>query len=391
VERNETVRKSERSWPRRLAPIGVLAAAVALVAAVAIIPVPRAEPKVIEPPPTNVTVEVVRAIDQVEETFDLPGSVEPNRVVKVSAEVAGRIESYGIRSQEAVWQGRTFAKGRLIDEGQPVTEGDVLIQLNREILRAEVERAEAQFAYEQSEFERLGGMQPTGATTAREINEARTKMAVSQAVLKVAREQLDRATIRSPVSGVVNRMLHEAGEYVQAGTEVAEIVEIDPVKVVVDTPERDVQYLVMGREAKVLPDPSADPLTGRITYISELADPMTRSSRVEITIPNREHRLRSGQIVRVRLSRGLRRNVVMIPLMAVMPLEQGYEVFVVRNGLAESRKVTLGFIRQDQVLAEGLAEGEQLIVQGHRLVAAGQKVNVVRTQQEATLGGRGSG
>jgi membrane fusion protein (multidrug efflux system) len=387
VERKDLSPKALRSTIRRLLPVGVVAAAVALVAAVAMMPVSRMEPEVIEPPPTNVTVEVVRVIDQVEETFDLPGSVEPNRVVKVSAEVAGRIESYGTRSQEAVWQGRTFAQGRPIDEGEPVAQGDVLIQLNRDILQAEVDRAEAQFAYDQSEFERLGGMQPTGATTAREVNEARTKMAVSQSVLKIAREQLDRTTIRSPVSGVVNRMLREAGEYVQAGTEVAEIVEIDPVKVVVDVPERDVPHLAIGHVAKVLPDSNGDPLTGRISYIGELADPLTRSTRAEITMPNPEYRLRSGQIVRVRLSRGLRRNVVMIPLMAVMPLEKGYEVFVVRDGLAESRKVELGFIRQDRVRVEGLAEGDQLIVQGHRLVATGQKVNVVRTQPEAAFRG----
>jgi hypothetical protein len=85
----------------------------------------------------------------------------------------------------------------------------------------------------------------------------------------------------------------------------------------------------------------------------------------------------------VRLSRGVRTNAVMIPLKAVMPLEDGYEVYVVRDGKAQARKVKLGFIRQDRVLVEGLQEGEQLIVQGHRLVGSGQKVRVVDEAGEA--------
>ena len=223
-----------------------------------------------------------------------------------------------------------------------MVEGQVLVQLNRDILQAERDRALAQSAYDKSEYERLLGLQQRGATTAREVYEAETKMQVSRASLSVTEEQLKRTTIHSPISGILNRMMHEVGEYLpggymMGGAEIAEIVEVDPAKVAVDVPES-------GRAVPVARPGGTDfrrdgcaAVTGRITYIGSLADPQTRSSRVEITIPNPDSRLRSGQIVRVRLARGMHTNVVMIPLKAVMPLEDGYEVYVVRDGTAQSR------------------------------------------------------
>jgi membrane fusion protein (multidrug efflux system) len=369
--------KRKKTWVARLAPAAILLAAVGLVALVAAMPDAPEEAKPVEPTPVNVTVEPVRVLPEVAETFDLPGSVEPNRIVKVSAEVAGRIEAYGVRPREVVWQGRVYPQGQPIDEGEPVVEGQVLVQLNRDILQAERDRARAQSEYDKSEYERLLKVQQRGATTPQEVYQAETKMQVSRALLNVTEEQLKRAAIHSPISGILNRMMHEVGEYVQVGDEIAEIVEVNPAKVAVDVPERDVPFLSLGQEVPIFTGADAQASTGRITYIGSLANPQTRSSRVEITIPNPDSRLRSGQIVRVRLARGMHTNVVMIPLKAVMPLEEGYEVYVVRDGVAQSRQVKLDFIRQDRVVVQGLDDGEQLIVQGHRLVGSGQKVRVI--------------
>jgi multidrug efflux pump subunit AcrA (membrane-fusion protein) len=68
----------------------------------------------------------------------------------------------------------------------------------------------------------------------------------------------------------------------------------------------------------------------------------------------------------------------LIPLLAVIPLEEGYAVCTVEAGTAQRREVELGIIKDDRVeIINGLEPGENLIVDGHRLVAPGQKVNVV--------------
>jgi len=74
----------------------------------------------------------------------------------------------------------------------------------------------------------------------------------------------------------------------------------------------------------------------------------------------------------------------MIPLLAVIPMEDGKAVYVVESGLAQRWKVTLGVIKGDRVqVIKGLRSGVRLIVSGHRFVAPGQKVNVVPLVKES--------
>jgi multidrug efflux pump subunit AcrA (membrane-fusion protein) len=124
-----------------------------------------------------------------------------------------------------------------------------------------------------------------------------------------------------------------------------------------------------------------------------LADEQTRATRVEVTVRNNPRLLRSGQIVRARLTRRVLRDVIMIPLAAVIPLESGNEVYVEENGAAQRRSVRLGLIQGLLVqVEEGLSPGERLIVAGHRLVGPGQSVNVVAEGRgDTTTGGKAAG
>ncbi|MGB2956426.1 MAG: hypothetical protein WBB64_10730, partial [Anaerolineales bacterium] len=118
-------------------------------------------------------------------------------------------------------------------------------------------------------------------------------------------------------------------------------------------------------------------LTGQITFISELADHQTRSTRMEITVANEQKLVRSGQIVSVNLTRRVLKDAVMIPLLAVLPMEEGTAVYVVNSTEAKRKMVKLGIIKGDRVRIEsGLEPGDKLIIAGHRFVAPGQKVNV---------------
>ena len=100
---------------------------------------------------------------------------------------------------------------------------------------------------------------------------------------------------------------------------------------------------------------------------------------MEITVNNDNRQLRSGQIVRAKLTRRLLRNVIMVPLSSIIPLENGKAVYVVdREQKAERRLVELGFFKGRSVrILSGLDEGDQLIVAGHRYVGPGQPVTII--------------
>jgi len=119
-------------------------------------------------------------------------------------------------------------------------------------------------------------------------------------------------------------------------------------------------------------------LAGTITFISELADPRTRTTRMEITLDNKQRLLRSGQIVRASLTRRILKDAILIPLLAVIPMEDSKAVYVVNSTQAKRREVEIDIIRGDQIqITSGLKPGDKLIIAGHRFVAPGQKVNIV--------------
>jgi membrane fusion protein (multidrug efflux system) len=362
--------KTNGKWLRRNAVKAVIiVAALAALTGITKMPARKREAPATEAPPVNVTVETVAAQRELADTFDLPAVVEPNRVIRVSAEVAGRIERIGPQ------------------KGEAVRAGDLLIQLNADLLRPQFEVAQAQADYDQIEYERMVNLVKDNATARRDLDNATTQLAMSKARLEEIRARLDRTRILAPTAGVLNDLLVEEGEYIDVGKPVAEVVETDPVKVVVEVPERDTPFFGVGREAEVLADTKGQErsLVGTINFISELADPQTRSTRMEILLENKERLLRSGQIVRARLTRRVLKDAILIPLLAVIPMEDGMAVYIVtspegvpKTTQAERRQVELRTIKGDRVqVTAGLQPGDKLIIAGHRFVAPGQKVNVV--------------
>jgi len=354
--------KTNRPWLRAIVTLAVLLAAVAVLAAITQIPTPKQSTVATEPPPVDVSVIPVTAEALLPDTFDLPAAVEPNRIVKVAAEVAGGIERIPPK------------------EGCVVQAGDVLVQLNTDLIAPQVEIAKAQYSRDKIQYDRMSALIKTDAASRNDLDDATTKLATSQAQLQEVQARLQRSRIVAPMTGVLNNLPAEEGEYVQAGTTVAEVVETDPVKVVVQVPERDIPYFSTGQKAEILADLKGQEqsATGAITFISEVADQQTRCTRLEITVPNKEGALRSGQIVRARLTRRVLENAIMIPLLTVIPMEDGKAVYVVESGQAQRRNIGLGMLKGDRVqVTEGLKPGDQIIISGHRFVAPGQKVNVV--------------
>jgi membrane fusion protein (multidrug efflux system) len=365
--KTETNAAGERRTGRILVKLVIAAVAIGVLILLAFMPSPKQELVATAAPPVNVTVLPVTPEPELPDTFDLPAVIEPNQVVSVAAEVAGRIEWIGPR------------------EGAMVKAGDLLMRLNTDLLQAEFESFQAQAKNDQTEFDRQQGLVKGGASTSKELDQAETKLAISRAKLDEVRARLQRTRIVAPTEGVLNELPVEQGEYVTAGKSVAEVVQTDIVKVAVEVPERDIPFFSQGQRAEILADIKGNQQSfeGKITFISSVADERTRSTRMEIKLANPDGILRSGQIVRARLTRQVLENAILIPLLAVIPMENGYAVYVVEDGKAQRRDVQISLIKGDRVLIDqGLKPGDQLIVAGHRFLAPGQSVNVVPPASE---------
>ena len=239
-----------------------------------------------------------------------------------------------------------------------------------------------------------------------------------QALMASAAAQLERSTIMAPIDGIVNDLPVEEGEYLQPGSPVAQIVDLTTVIVVVDMPERDVAYLTVGDMVTVTASRRGDAQTfiGTVTFISQLADPSSFTSRVEVSVPNAEGLLRTGQIVNVKVTRRIINDAIIVPLLAVIPRESDHIIYVAKNvrirrtivprvfvipqlqlipekylGMTDTidviqshrRVVELGLIRGQAVqIKSGLASGDRLIIQGQRYVSHEQDIRIEPTVEE---------
>ncbi len=348
----------------------------------------------------NVQVERIDPIERWQDTLSLPARTEPDEITRIRAEVPARVETYAPRGADPVDpkspRDPEGAGGvaEPVDEGDHVEKHQPILYLNAELLAADFAVAKAEYDRTLEEFERVEQLKREGVATEHEFDLADAALKTSAARLSAAEARLRRTRILAEASGVLNRLPVEAGEYVNSGTVVAEIVDMDPAKVVVQVPEREVQYVSVGQEAQitstVIPELEAN---GKVTYISATSEPLALTTRVEISVPNADGPLRAGQIVQVALTRRVLEDVITIPLDAVVPLEEGYMVFVVRDGRAvpiRGIELDLRSIRAKRVRVlpgSGLGAGDKLIVRGQTRVSEtltdpgelgpGQKVRII--------------
>jgi membrane fusion protein (multidrug efflux system) len=212
------------------------------------------------------------------------------------------------------------------------------------------------------------------------LDNATSQLALSKARLSEIRARLERTRILAPCMALLNDLLVEEGEYVQVGAPLAELVDVNTVKAVAEIPEHDISYFTVGQNALVFVNTKGQEksLIGTITFISRLADERTRSTRMEITLDNKEGLFLSGRIVRARLTRQVLRDAIFIPLLAVIPMESSKTVYVVNSSQAHRCEVELGVIKGDRVqVTGGLAPGDLLIIAGHRFISPNQNVKVI--------------
>jgi len=324
-------------------------------------------------PPVNVSVMTIVPIASKTDSFDLHAKVEPNRVVHLAAEVAGRIEEI------------------CREEGQRVKAGDdskPIIKLNTDLLSAKFRQAKAQSDIDQIEYARLEKYRASRTATQNELDQSREKANASKAALEEARAMLDRTQIHPPIDGILNHRPVEKGDYVQPGTVVAEIVDTDTVKIAANVPENDIHFLKLGDKTTIIYTYRRQRRTrdAEITFISKLSHPQALTTRIEVKVDNSSGEFFSGQIVSLRLNRRELKNVIMIPMDSVIPIPQAsgqskYAAYVVEGGEARRRtgiQIDLAFIEGKNVrLVSGLKTGEKLIVAGHRYVGPGQAVRII--------------
>jgi len=307
----------------------------------------------------NVKVEKLKPA-VIKDTIVLPGETEAMHDVALAAEQEGLIE----------WVGVT--------EGDSVNVDEHVARIDIKALKAARDRASAHLAMEKHQLKRRKKLYKGNVLSQEELEQAETEYTVAETNLREAEVRLKHGIVSSPVSGVVNKVYVDQGEYVSKGASIADIVNIYKIKVTFNVPEMDVRFLSKGQAASVLFDAyPAEAWNGVVDFVAWKADPATRTFPVRIVVENKDGRIRPGMIARAKFVRRSLNDIVSVPLFSVVDKGGERIAFVEKNGIAEARTVTLGVLDGDRVqVIGGLKVGENLIVAGHREVVDGMKVEV---------------
>ena len=278
------------------------------------------------------------------------------------------------------------------EEGQSVDEGEVLVELDSREIRADLDLAEANLRERRSRYGRLETLAASQVVSEVELEEIQAQLQVAEAQVNSARARLEDTIIRAPFSGEVGLRRISIGGLVQPNTVITTLDDIAVMKLEFSVPE---EYLSVIREglgiqatAAAWPDSA---FTGTVTSVDSRVDPMTRSLAVVALMPNEDGALKPGMFLQVDISRR-RENVVLAPEAALVPRQGRQFVYVVDEGRAEERQVSLGSRRPGQVeILGGLQPGEQIVTQGVQRIRDGLPVRMAGAPAGPPSGGSAAG
>jgi len=317
-------------------------------------------------------VEVARvATARIQDDAQAVGSLRSRQSVILRPEVAGRVVQIGF------------------EDGARVRRGQLLVQLDDVLPRAELSQAQAQLSIAQANLQRNQELVAENFVARRVLDESQANLQVAQAQVALAQARLQRMRITAPFDGTVGLRRINLGEYVKDGADLVNLEDTSALVVDFRLPERYQSRIAVGQPVQVqldaLPGKS---FVARVQALDPLLDVDGRSIAVRATLlatPGSE--LRPGMFARVLTVFAVDEAALVVPEEAIVP--QGGKQFVIRietegegdaiKHLSRRAEVQLGVRRGAQVqITSGLAAGDTVVVAGQqRLQKDGTAVRVV--------------
>jgi len=296
------------------------------------------------------------------------GSLRSRQGVMIRPEVAGRV------------------KAILFTEGQRVSKGQLLVQLDDQLQAAQVAQAKAEMSIAEANHKRNQDLVAQNFISKRTVDESAAALEVAKAKYELAVATQQRLRIVAPFDGVTGLKQVSVGDYLKDGADIVNIEDIDAVLVDFRLPERFQSKIQSGQKAQLSVDAlPGKPFTALVQAVDPLIDANGRSVGIRGCIDNRQRQLRPGMFARVNTVFGVRENALTVPEEAIVP--QGGKAFVVKvvpgdkpdTLVAQRVAVKTGVRQPGKVeITEGLEADDTVVTAGHqRLQKDGTPVRVI--------------
>jgi RND family efflux transporter MFP subunit len=268
-----------------------------------------------------------------------------------------------------------------VEVNDHVTKGQLLVEMDR----TQLEQTRLQYNTLKTDLDRLDTLLQSGSVTQQAYDQMKTQVESTGMVLKNLEEN---TLLKAPYSGIITGKYYSDGELFSPTPNTAagkaalvSLIQVDPVKVLVNLSERYLPDVKEGMEAIVRTDvyPSTT-FPGKVFRIHPTVNSATRTFAAEVRIPNRDEKLRPGMFARVSLKLG-EKEAMIVPSIAVLQQSGTNERYIMLNENGTARRVTVRILNryddQLEIASPELKGGEQLIFAGQGDLEDGDPVNVV--------------
>jgi RND family efflux transporter MFP subunit len=289
-----------------------------------------------------------------------PGTFEPNKETKVSADIQGKINLV------------------LVDIGSIVKKGETLIQLDNSLLKLQLQTVEIQIEGLESDVKRYRILAQADAIQGVQLEKTELAMKSAHVQKATLMEQINKTSIMAPFSGIVTAKLTEEGAFAAPGIPLLQITDISYLKFTVNVPENELSQFELNQiytlTADVYPETA---LSGKVIMTGSKAN-MGNSFPVQFSVKNTtDLKIKSGMFGSVQLKKDSDEKHIIIPASCVVGTNIQPQVYLVNNGKAILKNITISTRFQNKaVVSGGLTGGEVIITNGFINLFDGANVSV---------------
>lgn len=291
-----------------------------------------------------------------EQEIIVHGRTEANRVVDLKAEISGRVKKIHV------------------DEGDRVKAGDRIVSFDVKDNQARLQEAQALVRQREIEFNAAKKLNKKGFSSDTTFASAQAQLDSAKAQVTAMKIRLNDLVITAPFDGYIETRSAEVGDFVKDGNNIATIVESDPLLITGQISELQVGKIDVGGDgsAKLV---TGETVNGKVKFIGRVAEPETRTFRVELEVPNDGYKLRSGVTAEITFKTNSVAAHFLSP--AYLTLNDAGVLglrTVGENDIVQFHPVKILADTPEGIWVQGLPETVRLIVVGQDFVRAGDKV-----------------
>mgnify|MGYP006399414115 CR=1 FL=1 len=328
--------------------------------------------------------------NNIQTEIKIPVSVETIKPKSISSfiETTGTVYSSKEGEMKSEMSGlyqlqRNPATGRPFALGDAVKSGQVLIRIENEefVNSLQVDGKKLNLELAENNLEKQKSLYDKGGVTQTELKNASIQYVNAKYSYENAEIQLAKMAVRVPFDGVIVALpYHTNGVKIDQGSSLFKVMEYNKLLMDVKLPEKHMSEVTLDQLVQITNYTMGnDTISGKISQISPIIDPETRTFQSVLQINNDKHSLRPGMFIKAAILSEKRDSTIVIPKETVISRQDAKVVFIVENGIATEKQISTGLETMDDIeVLSGLKVNDRLVISGFETLRNKSKVSVLQ-------------